>query len=184
MHTIPKEAKCEFIGKIYKLYQWEQELFDGSKKIFEALTRPNGVIIIPVLQSGEIIYLEQRQPNTNIFYSFPGGNVEDGESYLKAGKRELKEETGLNCENLKPWYIFQPNGKVHFKIHIFIAQNAYFESSQKLDSGEKITIRKTGFDDLINLMIEKSFIETDILLKLLLAERNELISDIKKLFYN
>lgn len=34
--------------------------------------------------------------------SFPGGHVEDGESIIQSTIREIKEETGLIVENLKP----------------------------------------------------------------------------------
>jgi len=33
--------------------------------------------------------------------SFPGGHVEDGESFYDCAVREIKEETGLHVENLK-----------------------------------------------------------------------------------
>lgn len=34
-------------------------------------------------------------------YSFPGGHVNDGESFYDCAVREVKEETGLDIENLK-----------------------------------------------------------------------------------
>lgn len=34
-------------------------------------------------------------------YSFPGGHVENGESFTESAARELKEETGLDVRNLK-----------------------------------------------------------------------------------
>ena len=36
---IPKNATKVFSGKTFDVYQWEQEMFDGSKKIFEKLKR-------------------------------------------------------------------------------------------------------------------------------------------------
>lgn len=40
-------------------------------------------------------------------YSGIGGKVEQKESYLQAAKRELKEETGLEIENLRPYGVTQ-----------------------------------------------------------------------------
>ena len=34
---VPKQAKRVFKGVIFDVYQWEQEMFDGTKEIFEKL---------------------------------------------------------------------------------------------------------------------------------------------------
>ena len=40
---IPPDAKRVFKGKIFEAYQWEQELYDGTKTIFEKLARDDSV---------------------------------------------------------------------------------------------------------------------------------------------
>ncbi len=35
-------------------------------------------------------------------YTFPGGHIEDGESFTASVIREIKEETGLDISNIKP----------------------------------------------------------------------------------
>lgn len=42
-------------------------------------------------------------------YCVIGGKVEPEESYLQAAKRELKEETEFEIENLKPYGVTQLN---------------------------------------------------------------------------
>jgi hypothetical protein len=44
------------------VYHWEQEMFDGSTKIFEKLKRNDTVDIIALSQDGEIFVLEEKQP--------------------------------------------------------------------------------------------------------------------------
>ena len=50
---VPKEAKKVFSGVIYDVYQWPQEMFDGSMQTFEMLGRPDTVKILAVLSEEE-----------------------------------------------------------------------------------------------------------------------------------
>lgn len=38
---IPEQAGCVFHGEIFDVYQWQQEMFDGSYERFEMLRRPD-----------------------------------------------------------------------------------------------------------------------------------------------
>src|SRR5688572_20587166 len=88
---IPDNAKKVFEGVIFDVYQWEQEMYDGTKAVFEKLRRPDTVSIIPVTESGQIIFSYQEQPGTAGAYSTLGGRVDEGEDVLDAAKRELLE---------------------------------------------------------------------------------------------
>jgi len=45
---IPDNATMVFKGKTFDVYQWEQEMFDGKKKIWERLKRNHSIDIIAV----------------------------------------------------------------------------------------------------------------------------------------
>ena len=59
---IPRHAKRVFKGEIFEVYQWPQEMFDGSIKTFEMVRRPDTVATIAVIED-KIIVLEEEQPN-------------------------------------------------------------------------------------------------------------------------
>jgi hydrolase, NUDIX family len=59
---IPKNATKVFSGKTFDVYQWEQEMFDGSKKIFEKLKRNDSLDIIAINKNNEIYILEEEHP--------------------------------------------------------------------------------------------------------------------------
>jgi hypothetical protein len=79
---IPENAKLAFKGKIFDVYQWEQEMYDGSKTIFEKIKRPDTVVVFPVLDDGTILLTEQEQPGREPFIDAPGGRVDEGEEGL------------------------------------------------------------------------------------------------------
>ena len=83
---IPERAKRVFKGVIFDIYQLEQEMFDGSRAIFEKLKRPDTVVVFPVLPDGKIILTEQEQPGTELFIGATGGRVDEGEDILSAAK--------------------------------------------------------------------------------------------------
>src|SRR3989344_1513944 len=88
---MPDDAKKVFNGKIFDVYQWEQELYDGTKVTFEKLKRPDTVVVFPVLDDGRIILTEQEQPNKKNFIGATGGRVDEGQDGFMAAKRELLE---------------------------------------------------------------------------------------------
>src|SRR3989344_90768 len=92
---IPENAKRVFRGVIFDVYQWEQEMYDGTRTIFEKLKRPDTVVVFRVLPDGKIILTEQEQPGgKGPFIGATGGRVDEGEDILAVAKRELLEESG------------------------------------------------------------------------------------------
>ena len=90
---IPEVAKCVFQGIFFDVYHWPQDMYDGSTRTFEMLKRKPSVDIIAT-QGDRILLTEEEQPNKGKFVSIPGGQLEEGESFLACAKRELLEETG------------------------------------------------------------------------------------------
>ena len=46
---IPDHAKLVFKGTVYSVYQWDQEMYDGSTKVFEKVARADSATVIPVI---------------------------------------------------------------------------------------------------------------------------------------
>lgn len=110
--------------KYLNLYELELENRKGKQKDYYVASRrekdkltcitkehnkADGVMIIPITKEGEIVLIKQyRAPIDDYLYEFPAGMVDPGEDFIEAGKRELFEETGLNCVSyevlVKPSY--------------------------------------------------------------------------------
>jgi 8-oxo-dGTP pyrophosphatase MutT (NUDIX family) len=151
---IPPDANKVFSGVIFDVYQWQQEMFDGSTATFERLTRPDTVGVFPVLPDGSILLVREQQPGTGSFLSILGGRVEAEEAADIAAARELKEESGYAASSLMLWDAQQPVNKIDWAVYTFIARGATKVADQSLDPGERIELVQVSLDELIELVAE------------------------------
>src|SRR5215471_13994658 len=67
-------------------------------------------VMMPVDERGRILLVKQyRLPARQYLWELPAGRVDEGESVLKAAKRELAEETGYRAKNWKKIVEFFPS---------------------------------------------------------------------------
>lgn len=107
-----KTLRKKQIYKNHWITLWEDEIdFGNNKKGIYAYTDRNdaGPIIIALTKDNKVALLrEWRYPIKKYSLGFPVGGREKNESWLKAAKRELKEETGISARrwtNLGKIYI-------------------------------------------------------------------------------
>src|SRR5690606_12391603 len=83
----------------------------------------------------------------------PGG-IHDraDEDELAAAKRELLEETGMKSNEWKLVNVSEPNKKIEQFVYVYIASDLANNSPQRLDPGEKITLRVVDFDSAKSLL--------------------------------
>jgi ADP-ribose pyrophosphatase len=181
---IPDHAKRVFKGILFDVYQWQQEMYDGTKATFEKIKRTDTVGVIPITKDGKIILATQEQPGADPFIGTLGGRIDKGEDPVKAAKRELREEAGIETDDLKLWYAEQFFGKTDWAIYMFLAYNCKPQLEQELDSGEKIKLKYYSYDEFLDLVAQDNFRDWDITLKVLKALRNPQESDkLYKLFH-
>lgn len=161
MPKIPKNAKVVFKGQGADVYQWEQEMFDGSVRTFEKVVRKNTVTIIAV-QNGKIVVQDQEQPHRGSFVSVPGGYCDEGENPPETAKRELLEETGLRSDDWQAWKVLGSEGYVDWDNHFFIARGCYKAGEQNLDGGERIENRLVDLDAFLFLAENEKFRHRDL----------------------
>lgn len=164
---IPDNAKRVFQGVVFDVYQWEQEMYDGTKRTFEKLKRPDTVVVFGVLPDGKILLTEQEQPGKKMFVGATGGRVDEGEDILSAAKRELLEETGYKAEEFILWDSQHPLSKMDWAVYTFIAKGLKKVADLKLDGGEKIKLKPSTLDELMEIATKghQDFYEKEVIVK-------------------
>ncbi len=106
----------------------------------------NAVLIIPIDKDGNFYLGQQKRgDNAEFMLEFPNGGIEVGEEELKAAKRELSEELGLEGEmeylgKFRPFFSL-----VDMEVSVFLCKNATEQEELKKlkpDFYEKIERKK------------------------------------------
>ena len=156
MNKIPKHATKVFEGGYLNVYQWDQEMYDGTTTPFFAIKRNPSTEVIAVTLEGKVLIAEQEQPNRQPYLSLFGGSIEPNEDPLAGAKRELLEEAGCISDDWQLADVTQfPWRKLDWESHLFVAKNCRKVQEQQLDNGEKITVREVEFDEFIALGAEE-----------------------------
>ncbi len=150
---IPGNAKRVFKGVLFDVYQWEQELFDGTKKVFEKVKRPDTAVVFPVLPDGSILLTEEEQPGVEPVWGAFGGRIEENENPLSAAKRELLEESGYTADEFVLWQSQNPIQKVDWAVYVFIARGLKKIRDVNPDSGERFRSKTLRLDELIDSVV-------------------------------
>lgn len=171
---IPEHAKKVFSWIIFDVYQWEQELYDGSFTTFEMIKRLGTTCVIPILDNWNILIAKQEQPWKGLYIDFLWWREDKWENdLLKTAKRELLEESGYSAQSFD--LIISKNiwsSKMQWQINYYVATWLKKIKKQKLDSWEKLEVLEVSREDFFNLNFEKDIIISDDFKKVVLDIKN------------
>lgn len=174
MHLQEKTVGTEpiFDGKIIKVQRDQAELENGAVVTRELVIHPGGVCIVPVNENGEVYLVKQfRYPFQEVLTEVPAGKLEFGENHRDAGLRELKEETGAECENFEYLGVMYPSvAYLTEKIHMYLATGLKFDK-QSLDEDEFLDVMKVKLSDAVDMVLNGEIKDGKTQTALLLAAR-------------
>jgi ADP-ribose pyrophosphatase len=122
---------------------WDEAVDPDGFEIKRAIVQHGGsAVMMPVDDRGRILLVRQyRLPARQYLWELPAGRVDEGESVLKAAKRELQEETGYRAKSWKKIAEFYPSpGFLAEKMTIFLATGLKEGESKPMED-ERIETR-------------------------------------------
>lgn len=159
--TLKKKEKIDRESKFIGSESYRVELADGSSFVREKLLRPNGdgsaIVIVPVFENGDVLLcIEPRVfTETGVGVGFPAGYIEEGETAIEAGRRELLEESGVTSSRvIDLGGHYQDSGISGAYNHVLVAFDAEVTDCQHLDEGEYIKTYRCPLSFAIELFEE------------------------------
>ncbi len=115
----------------------------GQVHEFFVLETPDWVNIIPLTSDGKVVMVHQYRHGTGeVTLEIPGGMVDpEDPSPLHAARREMREETGYDSEDIVPLGSVHPNPAIqNNRCHTFLARNVLPCAKPQLDSTEETEV--------------------------------------------
>lgn len=115
---------------------------DGRERHYDLVDHADAVTILPVDDAGGVYFVSQyRVGAEKELLELPAGVMEKGEEPSEAARRELREETGMDCHEMR--YLggfFMAAGYSNEYMHCFLAQGL-FRAPLKQDEDEFLSLR-------------------------------------------
>ena len=163
MHLREETVRSELIfdGKVVKLYKDEARLEDGSIVNRELIKHPGGVCVVPIDNEGNVYLVKQfRYPFQTELVEIPAGKLEYGEDHRQCGLRELKEETGAECDEFVYLGKLYPTVAYDSEIiHMYLARGLHF-GEQKLDDDEFLDVFRVPFEKAIEMTMNGEILDS------------------------
>ena len=134
-------SRSVYDGELLHVRADRARLPDGKVAVREYITHPGAVVIIPLLDNGELVLERQhRYPLHRDFYELPAGKIDRGEDPLQCAQRELLEETGYSAKKWRYITTLYPCiGYSDEKLLYYLAEDLTFTSAS-LDDGEHLEV--------------------------------------------
>lgn len=143
-----------FSGRVVKLYVDEVRLPNGKTSTREIIDHPGAVAVIAITDEDKIVLVEQfRKPLEKTLVEIPAGKLEPGEDPEACAKRELEEETGYTCENLKQIASFYTSpGFANELMYLYLAEDLTRTKELQLDEDEFVEVVEVSFQEAQQLI--------------------------------
>lgn len=142
-HLIERRFSGEVLveGGFLELRKDTVQLPDGGLATREFIRHSGAVAVIPLLDDGRLVLVRQyRYPVAKVLLEFPAGKLDEGESVLACGQRELLEETGYRAaEWAYAGAIHNAAAYSSESIHLWFARGLQ-AGEQMLDHGEFVEV--------------------------------------------
>lgn len=142
-------------GRIIKLRNDKIKLPDGNTAYREYVRHPGGICVLPLTDKGEVMLVRQyRYPYGEEVLEIPAGKRDSAdEDTLEGGKRELKEELGVEAEHFLFLGRFYPTpGYTDEVIYMYVAWGLKYGKTNP-DEDEFLEGEKIPLDRLIELIM-------------------------------
>jgi len=169
-------SKMIFSGKVIDLIVEDVELPNGEMSTREIVKHPGAVAVIALTKNHELVLVRQfRKPLNGILYEIPAGKLDPGENPEVCARRELEEETGYRCVDIKPLVTFYTSpGFADELVHIYFT-DSLIGGTQHLDEDEFLENVEVDLTEALALVQEQKIYDAKTVYAVQYLQLQELI---------
>ena len=130
---------------------------DGATEIYHCVTQAAYVGMFVRTSDGYIPIVRQYRPSVEEYtWELPAGTIDPGETPEQAARRELLEETGLECGEMLPLGSFYPDtGRIQVDAYAFYITTPFRAPHPVYEEG--LTIRYVDHTELKRMIVSGDF---------------------------
>ena len=151
----PRAEDVVYAGRIFNVNRLRVELPDGRDAVRDVVRHPGAVAIVALTDDGRICLVRQyRTALGRVTVEIPAGKLDPGEDPLVCAKRELREETGMEADQMA--FLATISTSVGFcdeLIHIYMATGLSLAESDP-DDDEFINVDLVPLPELIDAVLD------------------------------
>lgn len=135
----------------------------GEMYPYYVLEYTNWATVFPVTSEGKVIMMKQYRYGLGEWsIEIPGGIMDPHETNpLEAGKRELLEETGYSCGQIREVAKVAPNpATANNLMHIFLATDCELTHEQSFDPHEELELMLMDIGEVKKMLRENKIIQS------------------------
>jgi ADP-ribose pyrophosphatase len=131
----------------------EVKLDNGKIAKREIVEHRGATAIVPVLGDGRVVLVRQyRYAAATELLEIPAGTLEPHEAPEDCARRELEEETGYKCLEMKKMLeVFLAPGYSTERIHIYLAKGLS-ETKTRMEDDERINVEKVPISTALEMV--------------------------------
>ena len=151
----PLKSENIYDGRVVHLFRDDVELSDGSRSVREVIRHNGAVCVLPLTDDGRVACVTQyRHAIGRLTLELPAGKLdtkdEDPES---AARRELKEETGYECDKITSLGIMHGSPAILDEaIHLYLATGLR-RGKATPDEGEFLDVNHLPLSELADMVM-------------------------------
>lgn len=154
-------SELVYQGPVFTMTHDIMEMKDGRQFPRDVIHHHGGVAVL-VIKEGKILFVRQyRYALQQETLEIPAGKLEQGEDPYTCGMRELEEESGYGCQNMKLiCEMYSTPGFCNEKIFIYEAFDLFALSHPKaMDEDEEIETLWIPIEEAYAMIAEKKIVD-------------------------
>ncbi len=149
---------------------------DGSLLRREVVRHPGAVVILPILDDGQIVLIRNHRPSLDRpLFELPAGTLEPPEAPEACAARELIEETGYKAATIQPLGRFYTSPGLSDELMWAFVASGLTHVGQRLEPDERLTVHPFPAAAVLGMIDSGDLVDGKSMLTLLWAARRGLI---------